>query len=74
MIDTMTSYEGALTTMPEFDPALPVYEIWLDGARFASTQLPALAKRTFDTMRDSRRYGLRSLELRVVNDRRAAAR
>lgn len=64
---------NAAETLPEYDPSLPTFEVWLDGARFASTQIPSRAKAMMDAMtgeKAGRRYGLRQVELRVVNDRR----
>lgn len=64
----------AATSLPDYDPALPTFQVWVDGVRFASTQVPALAKAMFDRMNSSGRYGLRSLELVVQNDRREGVR
>lgn len=72
----MTS-TGTLTAPVDFDLDRPTFEIWLDGNRFASTQVPALAKKLHDRMASAesgQRYGNRTLELRVVNDRRQEAR
>lgn len=67
----------ATEALPEYDPSLPTFEIWLDDERFASTQIPARAKAMMDSMtgeKAGKRYGLRTVELRVVNDRRASDR
>lgn len=74
MNDTLDTLDLAVETLPEYDPNLPTFEIWVDGTRFISTQVPRLARDTYDRMVDSRRYGLRTLELRIVNDRRTVAR
>lgn len=61
----------------EADPSLPTFEILLDGSVFASTQVPARAKKMVDGMTSgpaALRYGLHKVELRVVNDRRSVAR
>lgn len=67
----------ATATLEDFDEALPTYEIWLDGDRFASTQVPARARKMLDTMTApsaAKRYGNRVVELRIVGDRRATPR
>lgn len=59
------------------DLGRPTFEIWLDGTRFASTQVPAAAKRMYDRMtcgESAKRYGLRTVEFRVSNDRREVSR
>lgn len=61
----------------DMDLGRPIYEIWLDGKRFASTQIPALAKKMYDGMtseESGRRYGNRLVEFKVVNDRRLVER
>lgn len=68
---------NAAATLTEYDPDRPTFEVWLDGVRFASTQRPALAKKMLDGMTNGesgKRYGLRTVELRVVNDRRMTDR
>lgn len=68
---------NAAETLTDFDPSLPTFEVWLDGSRFASTQIPARAKKMMDGMTSGKaalRYGYRTVELRVVNDRRATDR
>ena len=74
MNDTLDTLDLAVEVLPEYDPTLPTFEIWVDGSRFISTQVPRIARDTFDRMVDSRRYGLRTLELRIVNDRRSITR
>lgn len=72
---TLASVPGAEPVV-EFD-GRPVFEIWLDGHRFSATTCPAQHKRLHDTMtsgESSKRYGNRSIEFRVVNDRRATVR
>jgi len=78
--ETGATYPQPESFEPEcepFDPDLPVFEVWLDGSRFAATQCPA---RAFDTLRAmtcaaaARRYGHRWVELKVVGDRRATPR
>lgn len=67
----------ATETPIEFDPSLPTFEVWLDGTRFASTQIPARAKKMIDGMTTgaaAKRYGYRTVELRIVNDRRLTDR
>lgn len=67
----------ATETPIDFDPSLPTFEVWLDGRRFASTQIPARAKAMIDGMtseKAGKRYGLCTVELRVVNDRRMTDR
>lgn len=67
----------ATEALDDFDEALPTYEIWLDGERFASTQVPAKAKKMLSTMTSgeaAKRYGNRVVELRITGDRRATGR
>jgi hypothetical protein len=69
--------DRATEALDDYDPSRPTYEIWLDGVRFASTQIPALAKKMYDGMtseESGRRYGNRVVEFKVVNDRRATER
>lgn len=69
--------DTACIALTDYNPSLPVFEVWLDGTRFASTQIPARAKKMMDGMTSAesgRRYGLREVELVVVNDRRTVAR
>lgn len=68
---------NAAATLPDYEPDFPTFEVWLDGTRFASTQLPARAKAMMDGMTTGaalKRYGHRTVELRIVDDRRSEAR
>lgn len=65
------------TPVIDIDLGRPTFEIWLDGTRFASTQVPALAQKMYDGMtseESGRRYGNRIVEFKVVNDRRLTER
>ncbi len=57
----------------EFDPALPVFEVWLNGRRRARTQIPARAFRLLHDMHAGRPT-LEPPELRIVGDRRSQER
>jgi len=76
--DTQSMTNNVATqVLPDYNPSLPTWEIWLDGSRFASTQCVARARRMLATMTSdssARRYGNRVVELRIVNDRRQQPR
>lgn len=57
----------------DYDPALPVFEVWVNGRRMAATQTPAAAYRLLTAMRLGR-PAHSAPELKVVNDRRTVAR
>lgn len=65
--------DPAHLALPDFDPALPIFEVHVNGRRFACTQVPARAFALLKTM-ESGRPALRVPELVVVNDRRATDR
>lgn len=60
-------------TPVEFDPNLPTFEVWVNGRRFASTQVPAQAFRLLKAMANGR-PSHQPPELRVINDRRSETR
>ncbi len=70
---TDTLHDPAHLALDDFDPALPVFEVWVNGRRFACTQVPARAFALLKTMRAGR-PALAAPELVVVNDRRGTDR
>lgn len=56
-----------------YDPAMPVFEVYVNGRRFACTQTPRQAFRLLTAMRLGRPAHA-APELRLVNDRRSAPR
>lgn len=74
MTDTQAlTLDPAHLTIEGFDPALPVFEVYVNGRRFGCTQTPAAAYRLLTAIRLGR-PAHEAPELRVVNDRRLAAR
>lgn len=63
----------ATETLPEYDPSLPTFEVWINGRRYASTQIPGRAYKLMRTMAAGRPSHV-APELRVVNDRRLTER
>lgn len=61
--------DPAHRALPDFDPTAPVFEVWINGRRFACTQVPAKAFRMIRAMHAGR-PNLAAPELRIVNDRR----
>lgn len=55
--------------IPDFDPDVPVFEVWVNGRRFLATQTPARAFDMMRALRDGRPHR-QPPELIVVNDRR----
>jgi hypothetical protein len=71
--DTTPSTDPAHLALEDFDATAPVFEVWVNGRRFACTQIPA---RAFRMLRDlhNGRPAHTPPELRVVNDRRLTTR
>lgn len=75
MTTTLTpcTVDPAHLAIEGYDPALPVFEVWVNGRRFQSTQTPTAAYKLLKAMHDGR-PALEAPELRVVNDRRSTPR
>jgi len=72
MTDTATP-DPAHLAIEGYDPDQPVFEVWVNGRRFACTQTPTAAYRYLTAIRLGRPAHTPP-ELRVVNDRRSTSR
>lgn len=73
MTTTQTHIDPVHLAIPGYDPALPVFEVHVNGRRMAATQTPAAAFRLLTAMRLGR-PAHKPPELRIVNDRRLSPR